>query len=654
MKLNSFIKECSEKEVFKMLSIYIVSSWVLIQVLSVIWQPLAIPAKSIPILIIILLIGLPIYIYILWRVRLAPYEKEKDLTNSSVKGKGSKFQKMYFSFLSVIIILVITSVSLIANNAFYRIIELPELQASSKIGILNFGNNTGKSDFDIVGKMSADWISHGITENKLGQVISPELVSDYISILKASEKSIDNQSVLKEYFKPSKVITGNFYLSGTELLFQSSITDGDIDKTLISFKPIKCDASDPLACIEAIKQMVLGYLISEEKGQFTLEQSPPKYKAYSYLLDANTNYSNNELYLELLNKAILEDSNYFEPKVMRVGYYYNYGEYAKSDSLRRLIIPNSKTNKRQLNLLNHYGALLGGNSRQIYSTLKKEYNYSPYDLQTNATAMTVAVQFVNRPIDVDSIFAKISMDKMDIANCTFCQFRSYIQALANLELKKYDEVVPLLIDLVTEKNELYLKRPIMAAYIRSDNLIGLEDFLKKQEIATSEEDIMASYLFVGKEFLLKNNLEKSAYYFSKIDTLESTAEKIEIFAEAAYFLKDYKTSEKLYKTIFDSNPEDYKVWSKLATSFFKNGKLEESKKMLDLFVDKKREFQYGRVDYCLAQFYASINDSKNALKYLLISIADGNLFLITNFQNDPHFTEYVNMPEFRDIMSYWH
>ena len=50
MNLKGFIKECHKKEVFKMLSIYIVSSWVVLQVLALIASPLGLPEKTEPFL----------------------------------------------------------------------------------------------------------------------------------------------------------------------------------------------------------------------------------------------------------------------------------------------------------------------------------------------------------------------------------------------------------------------------------------------------------------------------------------------------------------------------------------------------------------------------------------------------------------------------
>ena len=71
MKLKKFIAECRDNEVLKNLSIYIVSSWVLLQVIALFTEPLGLPEISLTYLLIILLAGFPLYIYLLWRYILA-------------------------------------------------------------------------------------------------------------------------------------------------------------------------------------------------------------------------------------------------------------------------------------------------------------------------------------------------------------------------------------------------------------------------------------------------------------------------------------------------------------------------------------------------------------------------------------------------------
>ena len=170
---------------------------------------------------------------------------------------------------------------LIINNSFVQSSSLPDFKKSDKIAVLKFENNTFDKKLDIVGKMTADWIIHGITENTDEKVISPKVVTDYTNIVKAEASTVDNLSFLKNYFKPGKIITGYFYLEKDKLIFQCSITDGNIDETLISFKPIECDSDAPLNCIEQIKQVVLGYLsIESNSDRSYYEETPPKFEAY--------------------------------------------------------------------------------------------------------------------------------------------------------------------------------------------------------------------------------------------------------------------------------------------------------------------------------------------------------------------------------------
>ncbi|MAP55335.1 hypothetical protein [Altibacter sp.] len=653
MKLNSFLKECSEKEVFKMLSIYIVSSWVLIQVLAVTWQPLALPERSVTVLIIALLLGFPFYIFYIWKSRIAPSEAEEVLSEKGLK-KYSKFKRMYFTSLAVICILVVVAVSLIANNAFGKQLSLATVAATDKIGILNFGNNTGSDEYEVVSKMTADWITHGITQHQLGQVVSPEIVNDYISIIKASEQKVDNQSVLKNYFKPGKVITGNFFLNGPKLIFQSSIMDGNIDETLISFPPVECNAETPLDCIEALKQLILGYFSTSGAKNLSLQESPPKYAAYQALLDAKSNFSNPERYIALLNEAIAEDSNYFEPKVLRVGYYYNKGEFQRADSLLQNIVPNSRDNRRQINLLNHYEALLSGNNKKIYATVVNEYNFAPFDLQTNASTLVVAHQYVNRPQDVDTLFTRIDMQTMEVSGCTFCQHRYYIKALAALERKDYRDVMEIMPPLLVEVPELYLKRPLIAAYVRSGRFEDLDAFLKKEAIRSTDDELWAMQLFAGREALLTDASEKASQYFQKVLDAAATDENRRMQIDALYFSEAYTEMLALLKKELSNNPNDPTLTVMEAVGLHKTNRSSEAIKRIEALDTWRTTYQYGSIDYALAQYHAAIGNRVEALQHLLKSIADGNTYTPQSFQNDPHFKTYHTLPEFKKIMTYWH
>ena len=329
-----------------MLSIYVVSSWVLLQVLALIVEPIGIPKKSITYLIVILLIGFPIYIYYIWKYKLLKYEIQQTEDPNTPYNKSS-FQKMYFSTLFVVGLISGISITLIIKNSFESNFSLEEIESSNKIAVLEFENTTTNDNLNNVGRIASNWIIHGITENQLGQVISPKLINDYTSILKTNVGGTDLNNLLKNYFKPDKVIEGVYYEENNKLFLQGSIKDGLIDKTLISFETIICDPNSPLDCAEKLKQEILGYLstvdkqdnlgyIKNEDNQLVssyIEEEPPNYEAYQYLLNALGNKGNKKLYLELLNKSIETDENFFEPKIHKIAFYYNREQYKIADSL---------------------------------------------------------------------------------------------------------------------------------------------------------------------------------------------------------------------------------------------------------------------------------------------------------------------------------
>ncbi|MDO9137518.1 MAG: tetratricopeptide repeat protein [Lutibacter sp.] len=653
MNLRSFFKQCHDKEVFKMLSIYVVSSWVLLQVLALVWKPLGLPEKTITYLILLLLISFPFYILYVWKAIVIPLENEIIDLDDIEKKKKAAFKKGYFSSLGVISVINLVAVLLIINNNFTKTIALPKVKQSDKIAVLKFGNNTGDAAYDIISKMTADWIMHGITENKAGQVISNEVVDEYASALKIKNTKGDVNSLVKEYLMPSKIISGNFYLKNNKLLFQSTVKDGNKDETLIAFETSECGTNDALKCIDELKEQILGFLMTEGQKREMLQEKPPKYDAYKYVLEAKIT-DESEKHIDLLNKAIQADPGYFEPKVLRVAYYYNYGNYKKADSLLKAIEPDSKKNIRQLNLLNSYQALLAGNNKKVYQTILQEYAIAPFDLKSNKSAMVVALQFVNRPEAVEPIFNAIKMDSMDIQNCQDCIIRIYVKALAYVELKKYDAVIQLLEPFVGTVESPFLKKPLIASYIRAKNDIKIDVLLNKFQLLNKLETYQDLCLFIAKEYLLMGNTDKANEYFNKIiNSPKNTSEKT-MLAEAFYYKNDFAEAEKIWKELHAQNKENIDFLAKLAFCNLKMNNEKQAEKYLKNLEVLRDRFQFGSIDYAFAQYYAASDNKTEMEKYLMKAVAGGFLFTSQTFQNDPHFIKYKDAPSFKNILNYWH
>jgi len=599
-------------------------------------------------------------VFLVWKLLLVEQKELKknddrdcDEDNNYIFKKSS-FSKMYFSFLSIITILSIFGTILIINNSFIFSKKLKVLKNNNKIAILKFGNNTGNKYFDIVSKMASDWIIHGITENHIGQTVSPKVIEDYTKILKQSQpNTVGEYDVIKNYFKPGKIIIGNIYLKNKELIFQSSIADGNFDKTLISFKSIKCNKEKPLDCIESLKQLVLGYLITEDKKNQSLQESPPKFKAYQYVLDAKANLDKPNVSLDLLNKAIAIDSNYFEPKVLRVANYYNRNDFIAADSLRKSIKPTARSNKRQQNLLNLYQALLEGNNKKAYQNILYEYSNAPFDLESNESAMAVALQFVNKPEDVKAIFDKISMDKMTLQNCIYCEYRIYVKAMADVELKNYTGAIKLLSEIPLTKNNVYLFNPLIAAYIRSGKIKSLNNLLDAVKLKTTFTNWQSSYYFTAKELLLQNRNKLATTYFNELIKSYNQQNKNLTCAKALFYVKDYNTSQNILKVLYKSDSKNINYVSWLANIYLLNNNKEASLKLIDKLVSLKSNYDFGNIAYNLAHYYALKKNSSMAMKYLFNAVAQGKNYTLFTFQNDPIFKDIFKEKAFQKILKYW-
>ncbi|NER11609.1 hypothetical protein SAMN06265375_10321 [Muriicola jejuensis] len=690
MNFKAFIKECHEKEVFKNLSIYLVSSWVLIQVFSEIYEPFGLPKISMTYLLLVLLIGFPFYIYLLWRYRLKPEEtrlsrreglkvSSKDATSGEeIKGLKkrkihlpgvhfySPFQKMYFTALFVISLIALFSASLIVKANFINQEDMsaftfPEEPDNDRIAVLPFENNTTDPNLDVIGNMAVDWIMHGITQNKVGQVISPQIVKDYTNVLKAAVVPSEENGVLKEYLRPSKVVTGTYYLQNGRLLLQSSVMDGNMNKTLVSFEQIECDAESPLDCIEKVKQRVLGYLGSKGKAIMGLEETPPNFKAYKLWLESDAlQQLQSSDQLTYINEAIAADSSFFKPKIDRVAYYYNRDEFAIADSLLRVLSAETGTKREQLNMIQHYEACFKGDNRTAYKTYKEEYNMAPKEIEMNLSMMVLALQFVNLPQAVDTIYTAIDKDVFDLDNCISCEYRYFVKGMADLELGNIDGTIEMLKPYARTAGQEWIKEVLMKAYVLKGDHEAVNDLMEHIRLLGRVDYWQLMMLKTGLEYLKTGNKAEAGKYFQRVSSFQelkgdqlSQSER-QLQAETAFYMEEYPRSQTLLEDLLPDSEDQITMSTFLAMSYLKNGEEEKARDVMLKVSGMRSKYQFGEVDYSLARYYAFGGEEKKALEYLLQAVAAGKRFTSTTFQNDYLFQPLRSTQEFRKILTFWH
>ncbi len=690
MNFREFVKECHEKEVLKNLSIYIVSSWVLIQVFSTIWEPFGLPKISMTYLLLVLIAGFPFYVYLIWRYRLKPLESKlsqrgglKYTANTKDNEAGKKvtkkrkihlpgvhfyspFQKLYFTMLFAVTIMAFFATSLIVNANFIEQSNSSDFvfakeDNNHKIAVLSFENNTTKEELDVVGKMAVDWIIHGITQNDMGQVISPKVVEQYSTVLKASLLPEEDNGILTEYLKPGKIISGKYYLSNGELLIQCSIMDGNMNRTLETIEPVSCDSDSPLDCIEKLKQRLLSALLNENEQYTVYEEKPPNYEAYKLMLGINKFESNTTEYLKILNDAIALDSTYFEPKLHRMSYYYNLEDFAMADSMAQELASANLKSSRQQNLVKLWSALIKGDNKRAFTYLKKEYNTEPDDLNNNSSTMVMALQFVNRPKAVDSIYnTQPIMDKIDSLSCQTCEFRHFCKGMADIALGNPEKPIEMFGNYGSVKEFFWIKDVLLYAYVRTGSPDAAEKVLNTIKLTGDINIWRDKSLMVAKQYLIAGDLARAGSQLQLViesidqQSAELTTEEIEFKALAHFYDKDYEKAADLFQNLVELEPDDIDFNSFYAMSLLKMDQQEKAEMIIEKLEELREDYQYGKIDYAKARYYALKGDEDLVIQNLIRAVSSGKRYNHEAFEDDVLMQPYVKLESFRNVLTFWH
>jgi len=589
------------------------------------------------------------------------------------RSKKEKYISRAFNFtaLFVITLFSVFSASLIVRANFINENEISTFTSpykdtdNNRIAILKFENNTTQDDLDVVGKMAEDWIMHGISQNNIGQVISPKNVQEYSKVLKASIIPTGENSVLKEYLKPSQIVNGSYYLNNGRLLMQCSVLDGTTNSVLVSFDPVQCGADNPLDCIEALKQRILGYFISRGKDkQVGLEETPPKFEAYQLFLEAcDISYFEAE-HIRILNEAIAADSTFFKPKVDRISAYYNQDQFAMADSLLQVLNEDRYlTNTRQKNILLSYEGLLSGDNRKAYKYWMEDYKLEPFNLELNSSAITLALQFVNKPQEIDTIYNAYGLNEKDLdVNNVNVETRFYIKGMANLEMGKVKETIELMQPFrgIKMKTHDWYKEVLIRAYAIDGNKDSVDVLMDHIKLFSDLNYYYKSCLVTGNEFLRAGNVPAANEYYDRLISSiaenkdDNSQEELELLARAYFYKEDYQKAQDLLERIVPESNDPITFKTYLAMSYNKNGDIKKAETLLKQIDKMRSDYQYGDVDYSMARYFAIAGDEDKTMEYLLNAVAAGKRFNPDDFQHDILFKPYVGAEAFNLIMNYWH
>ncbi len=663
MDLKTFYQECVKRKVFKGISIYAISSWLIIQVAATTFPYLGFPAEAVTTVIILVLICLPVSILFSWYYNVVPEPEDEEITDKpSLTKKQKDTNRIFFVVISLITILMLVVIFMVSRKNFNpsdSVVPVLSELASDQIAILQFSNNSTNKELDIVGKMVADWIAHGIIEYEIAPVMNYESINQFAAmgsggILEANLSALSNVSSF------SQLIRGAYFLNGDELIFQSEIIDrasGD----QVALPQIHYKIDKKLEGVEKIKQQILSYFLGPK--EILSDKYIPLYDAYEQYIIAKDYWRSERIEVsdEYLDNALKIDSNFYQAAYLKTILYYRFRLYEQADSLVSIYSKRFQGRDLAIEYFNYIKLLIDGRYEEGVMKFKKLFRNQPTDLYENGGMMVYNYNFINNSTDNEEIYNLINEEEIDYEQCEFCADRTRIMVLSYLDLGIVEKAVTLVDSHPFLFGNHKFAEAIIKTYVNADRQDALDTYFDSRSFKLLPENRKA-YLFymAAREYSLIGNLNDRNKYADQALEYYTQQNRFLMQGRCSYLKEDYGAAMESFdarneeeKAKSEGKGHDFSL-SRIAAFNMMQGKTEEANQIIKEIRLNKQAYDYGRAEYLIAHIYAMAGNADLTFQMLEQSLLYGRRYGILNFQNDPYLKEYIDDPRFKKLLTYWH
>jgi TolB-like protein len=247
-----------------------------------------------------------------------------------------------------------------------------------RVVVVPFKNQTGNAALDPLGRMVADWTTHGLAQSGMVETVPLEKVPD----LEKKESIKDVVSATGANI----IVMGSYYQLGDSIRFQAKIVDKD-DKLLQAIDPISSLSEKAMDGVEGVHQKVMGTLAMLSEQRFgRLYSKPPIYEAYlQYIQGLDifggktdkgvTDWTSSIRYFE---KAYSLDSSFFSPLFYIFAAHINLGQIAQADSvLQFLTIRRDHLSQMEQLDLEEYRCIISGDAMKALNVARERAKIAP-------------------------------------------------------------------------------------------------------------------------------------------------------------------------------------------------------------------------------------------------------------------------------------
>lgn len=155
-----------------------------------------------------------------------------------------------------------------------------------RVSVQALDNRTGDPALAPVGRMAADWITQGISQAGVAEVMTGTASSGGAAAGRDIARDLDAAAAAGG--RAGTLIRGSYYKDGDSLRFQVEIADARNGRVIRSLEPVAALAGAPMPAIDRLRQRVVGALAtlnSEDLADWARATTePPTFAAYQEYL----------------------------------------------------------------------------------------------------------------------------------------------------------------------------------------------------------------------------------------------------------------------------------------------------------------------------------------------------------------------------------
>lgn len=167
--------------------------------------------------------------------------------------------------------------------------------ARKRVLVVGFDNRTGDSALQSLGRVTQDWIAHGILRTNLVDVVDPRAA--FVQSRMGAGATVDPVT-LAHRTGATLVISGSYYRARDTLFFQAGVTDVNTGRLVRAVGPILSSDRTPVGALDELRSRVMAALASVVDARATQNlddgHEVPTFDAYRNYVDGWDAYWNGD------------------------------------------------------------------------------------------------------------------------------------------------------------------------------------------------------------------------------------------------------------------------------------------------------------------------------------------------------------------------